>query len=415
MSPPPNRVELIPIFWYDSVHSTSSALIKSLQSTTLTTIPALREIANDVILDVLLYLTPTFCANVLECVTNQITEKYKVFCVANPTFQADGGKCSLMGHSLGSVICWDLLATLQDHKDAKEREEKKQRMSSKSLATADCSVSSEQSATTVDSAFQNFASISLGVGQKGSVGPPLTHPMERVLPFEPMHTIFLGSPLGLFLSIRGAHPIFDSLRDNLPDGPGKSRASPFRLPSSCIHNIFHPSDPVAYRIEPLLLPQGSQDIPPPLYLTREGESVRLHIKAMQLGDKIRKSFLEKRNTLTSFMKVATDQAQTLFTQLDDEQKKQRALQDASGKASVNTDQSDMPLRFPLAGGNGRLDYQLQPNVIDNEYVSAVLAHSSYFSNADVIAYIIDLTSSSKHNLQPTVIDLTGDENMIVML
>jgi hypothetical protein len=51
------------------------------------------------------------------------------------------------------------------------------------------------------------------------------------------------------------------------------------------------------------------------------------------------------------------------------------------------------LRFPLVGknSNGRVDLQLQPRVIDNEYLSAVMAHTSYWTNTDITDYMIDLT------------------------
>ena len=62
---PPNRVELIPILWYDRIHASTNSLMTSIQATTLNTIPALRAIANDVILDVLMYLTPNFCYDTL--------------------------------------------------------------------------------------------------------------------------------------------------------------------------------------------------------------------------------------------------------------------------------------------------------------------------------------------------------------
>jgi hypothetical protein len=62
---PPNRVEFIPIEWYDKVRSPSHALMTSLNAVTLRSIPALRSIANDVIFDVLMYLTPEFCGGEL--------------------------------------------------------------------------------------------------------------------------------------------------------------------------------------------------------------------------------------------------------------------------------------------------------------------------------------------------------------
>ena len=34
---------------------------------------------------------------------------YNLFCEYNPSFVSNGGKCSLIGHSLGSVIVFDIL------------------------------------------------------------------------------------------------------------------------------------------------------------------------------------------------------------------------------------------------------------------------------------------------------------------
>lgn len=58
---PPNRVEFVPIEWYSKVRSPNHSLMTSLNAVTLRSIPALRSIANDVVFDVLMYLTPEFC------------------------------------------------------------------------------------------------------------------------------------------------------------------------------------------------------------------------------------------------------------------------------------------------------------------------------------------------------------------
>ena len=384
----------------------------SLKATTLTTIPALREIANDVIFDVLMYLTPNFCYDVLECVTDQIIQMDGLFQKNNPEFLKRGGKSSLMGHSLGSVICWDLLSVLKKYQN-----DQKSTASASKLPEDEQGVHISGDGHSADVGYQNYASQENADQPKnGTYGPSLPKPMERVLPFEPHHTIFLGSPIGLFLTLRGAHPVFDAMRNHLPDSPAKPKTSPFQLPTKTMHNIFHPSDPVAYRIEPLLLAQGTaqHELPPPLYLTREGESVRLHVKAKQLGDQIRKSILEKKSTFTSFMSVVTDQAQTLLHQMDDRNNQAQGVDQqkrATASKEGDEDEKEEPLRFPLAGRTGRLDYQLQPNVIDSEYVSAVLAHSSYFASTDVIDYTIDLTRVKATEAQPMVVDLTGSDEV----
>jgi len=367
--PPPNRVEIIPIIWYDRIHSSSNELMQSLQATTLTTIPALREIANDVVFDILMYMTPNFCFDVLECVTDQIITTYDMFKKHNPDFLNSGGKCSMIGHSLGSVICWDLLSILKEEQNVKKDEH---------------GVHITKDGYLSDVGYQQYASAEVqNRVSYGSWGPSLPKSLDRHLPFEPDFALFLGSPLGQFLTLRGAHPVFDELRNESGD---KTEISPFTLPCSSVHNVFSPSDVVAYRIEPLLLPRGTTDIPPPVYLTAQGQGVRFHVKAKQLGDDFRKSMEGTKKSVNMFMSGLKDQASSLLQQLDDRHStaKRAKQEDFESESSE--------LAFPLAGKQRRLDFQLQPNLIDNEYISAVTAHSSYWGNTDVVDYFIDLTT-----------------------
>jgi hypothetical protein len=207
---PPNRIELIPIEWFDTVHDDSNDLMKSLRATTLPTIPALRAIANDVVFDILMYLTPAFCRQVLETVTDQICLMYETFRTIHPQFGGAGSTITLAGHSLGSVICWDLLAVLKDH-----------------LATTTSRSSGEGGGTTTLHGASAFAT--------GGWGPPVT--VAKHLPFQPDQTIFLGSPLGMFLTLRGAHPALAGLREN---NNYDSIVSSFTLPTKSLYNIFHP-------------------------------------------------------------------------------------------------------------------------------------------------------------------------------
>jgi hypothetical protein len=73
-----------------------------------------RQIANEVVLDVLLYLTPAFRSRILNSVRYKINKYYHKFCDNNPSFVQDRGKCSVLGHSLGTVILFDLLALQAD-------------------------------------------------------------------------------------------------------------------------------------------------------------------------------------------------------------------------------------------------------------------------------------------------------------
>lgn len=270
---PPDRIELIPIEWYSKIHDSNSSLMKSLQSTTLTTIPALRSIANDVVFDILMvsvlfficfilrdvffvlllslfrcvltnlrytcihsksphlvlvpliyvikYMTPTFCTTVLECVTRQINETYGIFQNVHPSFTSSGGKVSLSGHSLGSVIVWDLLSLMEDdtmddssYDDADAASEKDQ-----SGLKSHIVIPPPVAQVDNDTANENNNNTPFQNAHHGTWKPSLLQrkpkTKQMTILFQPYCTIFFGSPLGLFLTLRGAHPIFDEMRQKI--------------------------------------------------------------------------------------------------------------------------------------------------------------------------------------------------------
>jgi len=366
---PPNRIEFIPIQWSDQIHSASSAVKNTLISTTLPSIPKLRVVANDVVFDVLMYQTPEFCEKVLTTVTERICHVYDKFQSIHDGFVTQGGTCSLLGHSLGSVIVWDILSILQDNMDSDTLK-----------ATTSIQESSLLRLPNFGG-YQAFASdAATGGGKTGTWGPSLTKKMSMVIPFTPKFTFFLGSPLGMFLTLRGALPVFNNMRLKSPlsgeneilGGEEVSPSSPFSLPGS-VYNIFHSSDPVAYRIEPLLLPPETdqEDIPPPPFLVPENRGMRFHVKAKEIGDNVFNTFSEI--IQSSIDKIPESSAQNMLS-------KARLVPKKNKKYLVHN--------FALGGESARVDYQLQGAVVENEYLSAVSAHTSYFTNDDLLEYII---------------------------
>ena len=360
--PPPARIELVPIEWFDELHDSSSSLMKSLRAATLQSIPALRAIANDVLFDVLMYLTPAFCHAVLECVTRQIHEMYDKFLQVHPDFISSGGKCSLVGHSLGSVICWDLLSVLKESATPPG-----------SGVGGGVAVEPENHQETMG--YHAYAGHSEPLSnaaktQHGTWGPSVVQNLTRTLPFVPEATVFLGSPLGIFLSLRGAHPVFDAMRQKSSTSSSAAEestttapleTSPFTLPTTSLYNIFHPSDPVAYRIEPLLMSPDLDpecDLPPPLYLTAPGKQVRLDLKAKQLGDEIRRNLMDTKKS-SNWGSLLSSAVTALSTDIP----ASGSVPKASGGGTSNRN-----VVFALGGKNPRVDYSLQPGVIHNEYI-----------------------------------------------
>lgn len=388
---PPNRIEFIPVEWYDKIHSSSSALKKNLLSTTLGTIPKLRSVANDVIFDVLMYMTPEFCEEVLNCVTDQILRLYELFCHNNEEFSQDGS-VSLIGHSLGSVITWDLLSLLGDKLT--------QRNASSGTSSTNVVMDHEEvkcyklphdsSEQTAD-VYRAYATES-GIektDKRGTWGPCIVGKVSKTIPFVPKFTFFLGSPLGLFLTLRGARPLFNDLRIK-KQRPLRVRSStdsnvlptsPFMLPSGAIYNIFHPSDPVAYRIEPLLLPEDFDDsnLPKPCFLTVDGKGLRLHVQARELGDSIAKTVTGFLNT-NLLEKIPSQKSIELFPNIH---------------TTVKQKKTDVTaFSIALGGKSERVDFQLQPGVVENEYLSAVSAHTSYWTNDDLLDFLIQCANRS---------------------
>ena len=418
MIPPmPDRIEFIPIEWYDRIHSSSNSLSKSLQSITLPSIPALRGIANEAVFDVLMYITPSFCEPVLETVTSQINTSYEKFLEVHPTFLSEGGKCHLAGHSLGSVIVWDLLTILKDFQEPVPKQKVGGEVGKRETSGGVQIISDDNN---VNIGYQAYAKENADTAQNGTWGPTLPKRPTQTLPFVPQNVLFLGSPIGMFLTLRGCHPVFENLRkrkaeevtkgfeakEKASGGDGgecsadekaphddKSQkllselpyASPFTLPvEGGIYNIFHPSDPVAYRIEPLLLPpeMDINDIPAPLHLTVQGQGVRLHVKAQQIGDEIARAMEGKTASIANLF----SQAVTVLG---------KSVTEAEGNAPrVKALHSTGPPVFPLGGKSQRVDYQLQKGVVDNEYLSAVTAHSNYFVNTDLLDFVAHIGTNA---------------------
>jgi len=198
-------------------------------------------------------------------------------------------------------------------------------------------------------------------------------------------------------------------RQPLPELP---YASTFTLPvHGGVYNIFHPSDPVAYRIEPLLLSPDTdeKDVPPPVHLTVEGEGVRFHVKAQEIGDEIGKLLETGNRSFSNFLTKAVSVLGKPSDDDDDEDEEGRRRRGVEGFPVG-------PKVFPLGGQSERVDFQLQRNVVDSEYLSAVTAHSTYFVNTDVQDFVTSLAAkASASTTKPDVLLLTSEPQPAVVV
>ena len=178
---------------------------------------------------------------------------YSTFQRINPHFITTRGKFSLIGHSLGSVIAWDILSILRDNHEKNKP---------KGTAGDPIRIDVPSSPSRNNATGEDNLTFSRGAetdSKHGVWGPCLPKKMVETIPFTPDLTIFLGSPIGLFLTLRGAHPVFDEMRavaeaqraslipcdneeEEIPRVFNISPliCSPFSLPTRALYNIFHP-------------------------------------------------------------------------------------------------------------------------------------------------------------------------------
>jgi hypothetical protein len=128
-----NRIQVIPIVWRHLLDFPQQSLkhnrkehdlgdldhedheYPNLDDITVEGVPAVRNFLTDLALDILLYQSPAYKGHISRIVVNELNRVYRLYKERNPNFN---GKISLVGHSLGSAIMFDILCI---QKDAKSR------------------------------------------------------------------------------------------------------------------------------------------------------------------------------------------------------------------------------------------------------------------------------------------------------
>jgi hypothetical protein len=251
-----SRIQVVPIVWRHLLDFPKQSLkhnrkehdlgdldhedhdYPNLEDITVEGVPAVRNFLTDLALDILLYQSPAYKGHISRIVVDELNRIYRLFKERNPSFK---GKVSLVGHSLGSAIMFDILCIQREAK------------------AKSSSQSSKHHRPTEE-------------GLK--------------LDFEVEDFYALGSPIGLFQMLKGrtiaARPSTSFVPPNTPGTPledpfsaAGDRNPTFDITTSSplckqTFNIFHPTDPISYRIEPLISPAMSSLKAQPLPYTKKG-------------------------------------------------------------------------------------------------------------------------------------------------
>ncbi|KAK1750870.1 phospholipase DDHD2 [Echria macrotheca] len=217
-----------------------------------------RTLISDLALDVLLYQS-AYREQIAEIVLRESNRIFKKFMERNPGFK---GKVHVMGHSLGSAIMFDILCRQKERAQQSEPQWNPLRI----------------------------------WPSQDRYEPK--NPKALEFEFEVEDFYCLGSPVGLFQMLKGRTIAARALPNSLPsesplnpetdDNPffnaGRSNSYgdqvvspitglPYNVSSpkvSQLFNIFHPSDPIAYRMEPLVSTAMSSLKPQILPYTKKG-------------------------------------------------------------------------------------------------------------------------------------------------
>ncbi|KAK8124585.1 DDHD domain-containing protein [Apiospora kogelbergensis] len=230
----------------------------SLEDITVEGVAFARSLISDLALDVLLYQS-AYREQIVDIVLTESNRIYKLFLERNPEFK---GKVHIIGHSLGSAIMFDLLCRQKEHpKDIESLRNPLRFWPS----------NTDRQETPSD-------------------------PKDLTFDFNVDDFYCLGSPIGLFQMLKGRTIAARQVpRSNSSETPMKSsdfmedhfmatspteRVSavtglPYSISSPKVgqlFNIFHPSDPIGYRMEPLVSPAMSALKPQALPYTKKGLS-----------------------------------------------------------------------------------------------------------------------------------------------
>ncbi|XP_069140492.1 phospholipase DDHD2-like [Argopecten irradians] len=220
-------------------------------------------------------------------------------------------------------------------------------------------------------------------GVSGTGRPSVIYPQ---LSFKPSAFIAMGSPIGVFLSARGLDKVGED----------------FKLPTcSRLFNVFHPFDPVAYRLEPLVT-SSAVNIKPVLIPHHKGRK-RLHLELKEsltrvgadIKQKIVDSLKSTWNTINDFAKAHRTSEPSLGDSLEQQVDSQISSvmhdlsQEEDDKLSIASGVEEEIYMGQMNEGR-RIDYVLQERPIEsfNDYLFALASHGCYWESEDTVLLVI---------------------------
>lgn len=298
----------------------------NLKDITAESIPAVRNLISDVMLDIPYYLSH-HKAKMMEAVIREANRVYRLWCINNPGFQ-ETGRVHLMAHSLGSVMALDILSNqptkLPKHLDFN-----------------------------------------------------LSRVRNDIFEFDTENLLFCGSPAGFFLLLNHASLTPRKDREK-PDAEGESSGVAGQAGTyGClaVHNIYNVmayNDPIAYRLN------ATVDVDYAASL----QQAFVPSAALSWGQYFGSYFRGKA--------IAPTKTMTGFNELPRRPTVGRLPTTVEMETHDFTKEEIAEKRMYLLNDNGQIDYTMQKEggALEFQYLNMLSAHSSYWTRQDFVRFLV---------------------------
>ncbi|XP_038262938.1 phospholipase DDHD1 [Dermochelys coriacea] len=424
------HVEFLPVEWRSKLALDGDTV----DSITPDKVRGLRDMLNSSAMDIMYYTSPLYRDELVKGLQQELNRLYMLFCSRNPEFEEKGGKVSIVSHSLGCVITYDIMTgwnpvRLYEQLLQKEEEDLEDGwMSYEEQHLLEELYITKQRLREIEERLHELKASTI------SKTPALKFKVENFF--------CMGSPLAVFLALRGIRP-------------GNSGSQDHILPRTICNrllNIFHPTDPVAYRLEPLILKHYSNISPvqihwyntanplpyehmKPSFLnpTKEPTSVTESESVPTIPSPATSPVMVRRHygeSITNIGKASILGAASigkglggmLFSRFgrssaptsqtsetgkegtEGEDKKPVAIHSTVGMPTFP--HSSSGFLDPTLELEHRIDFELREGLVESRYWSAVTSHTAYWSSMDIALFLLtfmykqDQEDADKSNLDP---------------
>ncbi|KAF3849472.1 hypothetical protein F7725_019191 [Dissostichus mawsoni] len=382
------HVEFLPVEWRSKLALDGDRV----DSITPDKVRGLRDMLNSSAMDIMYYTSPLY--------RDELNRLYSLFCTRNPDFEKNG-KVSIVSHSLGCVITFDIMTGWDPvrfhHQEVPDPEEAKARWPNGEERHLQ-----EQLRLTrlrlrdLEDQFQ-------GLRTSSSAVPELKFKVENFF--------CMGSPLAVFLALRGIRPGNSCVQDHI-------------LPTSIckrLFNIFHPTDPVAYRLEPLILKHYSNIAPVQIHWYNTTSPTRYdQVRPTLLNPPKETASVSDSESIPSpctsppqgiggilFSRFSRSSGQVGGVEeepLDPEGGASEVETVASGEEGITvaeTEEKDKEIEEERTEVEPRrIDFELREGLVESRYWSAVTSHTAYWCSYDVALFLLTFMYRPQEPVEP---------------